>query len=87
MSSSHFESAYNPKTAERDEAAASCLQISYLVSKAAVFQRFAQQIGEQMAEACSDPRYAEQAVVDGLANFLKVVCELTVKWLNHVSGV
>ena len=50
-----------------------------------MFQLFAQQIGEQMAEICSDPKYMEQAVVDGLANFLKVVCELTVKRLNRLS--
>lgn len=85
MSSALFEAAHNPKGTEKHEAAASCPQISYVVPKVAVFQRFAQQIGEQMAETCSDPRYAEQGVVDGLANFLKVVGELTVKRLNKLS--
>jgi hypothetical protein len=80
-----LESADNPKGTEKHEAAASCSQISYMVPKAAVFQQFAQQVGEQMSEAFSDSRYADQAVVDGLANFLKIVCELTVKRLNSVS--
>lgn len=61
--------------------------IDYHVPKPDVFQRFAQQVGDQMAELYADPRYAEQAAVDGLANFLKVVCELTVKRLNSVSKV
>lgn len=87
MTSAHLESSQNPKATKQHEAAASSPQISYLAPKAAVFQRFAQQIGEQMANACGDPRYAEQAVVDGLANFLTVVCELTVKRLNSVSRV
>ena len=87
MSSAYLEATPDSKTTEQQEAIVSSPQVSYLVPKAAVFQRFAQQIGEQMAEACSDPRYAEQAVADGLANFLKVVGELTVKRLNNVSSV
>ena len=85
MSSANLEAAPDPKTTEQ-QAAAAPPQVSYLVPKAAVFQRFAQQVGEQMAEACGDPVYSERAVVDGLANFLKVVCELTVKRLNRLSN-
>lgn len=61
------------------------LLTGYYMPKAAVFQQFAQQVGEQMSEAYSDSRYADQVVVDGLANFLKVVGELTVKRLNKLS--
>lgn len=87
MSSAYLEATPDPKATERQEAATCSPQVSYLVPKAAVFQRFAQQVGEQMAERCGDPRYADKAVVDGLANFLKVVCELTVKRLNKLSKV
>jgi hypothetical protein len=87
VSSTPLGAGQNSNTTEQHEAVASGPQISYLVPKTAVFQRFAQQVGEQMAETFGDPRYAEQAVVDGLANFLTVVCELTVKRLNSVSRV
>lgn len=87
MSSARLEAAPDPKTTEQREAAASSPQISYLVPKVAVFQRFVQQVGEYMAETSGDPRYAEQAVVEGLANFLKVVGELMVKHLNSVTKV
>ncbi|MBK8139467.1 MAG: hypothetical protein IPK52_27250 [Chloroflexi bacterium] len=53
-----------------------------------MFQRFARQVGEQLAKRHDDDQYCDQGViVDGLANFLKIVCELTVKRLNgEVQG-
>lgn len=72
--------------ATSSDAPTSNAKIKFHLPKAAVFQRFAQQTGEKMAETYGDPRYVEQAVIDGLANFLKVVCELTVKRLKSASG-
>ncbi|MBK9123480.1 MAG: hypothetical protein IPM16_10240 [Chloroflexi bacterium] len=58
------------------------VQIVYCVPEAEVFQRFAQQIGEQMSELSGEGGYSEQSVVDGLAHFLQVVSELLVRQLN-----
>ncbi len=59
--------------------------VIYQVPKAAVFQRFAREAGERLADISGDARYCDKTVVDGLAQFLKIVCELTVKRLNGVS--
>ena len=60
--------------------------VIYQVPKAELFQRFARQVGEQLAKRHGDDQYCDQGVVDGLANFLKIVCELLVKQLNDRDG-
>ena len=61
------------------------LNIHYHMPKAAVFQQFAREAGEQLTIMSGDAGYSDQVVVDGLANFLKIVCELTLNRLNKLS--
>lgn len=59
--------------------------MDYYMPKVEAFQRFAREAGEQLTGTSGDAHYSDRTVVDGLANFLKVVCELTVKRLNSRS--
>ena len=43
---------------------------------------FAHEVGVRLADQQNDVRYADQDVVDGLADFLRILTDLLVKQLN-----
>ena len=61
-------------------------RIVYHSPKNETLQRFAKEVSAKLAQQQNDQRYADQEVIDGLADFLKVVSELLVKHLNSHAG-
>lgn len=60
-------------------------QIIYQPLKGDSVRRFAGDVGTKLAAQLNDARYADQEVVDGFANFLKIVSDMLVVHLNHQS--
>lgn len=60
-------------------------QIIYQPLKGDSVRRFADDVGTKLAAQLDDARYADQEVVDGFANFLKIVSDMLVVHLNRQS--
>lgn len=60
--------------------------IIYEPPTAESIRRFAREVGAHLAQGLNDVRYADPAVIDGLAAFLKTVGDILAKRLNAQSG-
>ncbi len=60
-------------------------RVIYQPLKSDALRRFAHDVGALLAQKQNDEKYADPAVVDGLADFLMIINDLLVKRLNAQS--
>lgn len=60
-------------------------KIVYQPLKSETLRHFAREVGTKLAEQQNDGRYADPEIIDGLADFLKIVSDMLIAKLNRQS--